>query len=93
MVSVFPLSVGVASTAASCTVVSPASWPSNEIETLSPALMSGVTCRFVPAPQQAPPGWLTSNATSPSATTASAEPMTCPARVTFSSAVSPMWSW
>src|SRR5690349_19375136 len=44
-------------TNASATVVSPAFWtPGKLICTTSPGLMSGVTLRFVPAPQQYPPG-------------------------------------
>jgi hypothetical protein len=46
-------------------VVSPASMPLKEMLTLSPGRMSGVTFRPVSLPQQTPPGWLTSNATSP----------------------------
>jgi hypothetical protein len=73
--------------------MSPAASPAKEIRAWSPGRMSGVTLRSVPAPQQAPPGWLTSKATSPSWTTALAEPMTWPARVTSSRAVSPMRLW
>jgi len=74
-------------------IVSPASMPLKEMLTLSPGRMSGVTLRPVPAPQQYPPGWLISKATSPSSTVPLAEPMTWPLRVTSTSASSPMWFW
>ena len=68
--------------------------PSGKVTlTMSPALMSGVTSKEVPAPQQTPPGWFTSKATSVPETTALAEPMTpVPGLVTSIVAVSPACS-
>ena len=67
--------------------------PSGKVmETTSPAWMSGVTSSVVPAPQQTPPGWLTSKATSVPETTALADPITVPPRVTSRVAVSPAWA-
>ena len=74
-------------------MVSPAPSPSNAIDATSPGWMSGVMFKSVPAPQHTPPGSLTTNATSPSATTAWALPMTVPPRMILSVAVSPRWFW
>src|SRR6476659_474437 len=55
--------------------------------------MSGVTLSPVPSPQQIPPGWLTSKATSPPETTPIAEPTTpTPGRVTSILPDWPTWS-
>ena len=92
-VSVVPVSDMSWVTVADEVVVSSCEPSGNVMETTSPAWMSGVTSSVVPAPQQTPPGWLTSNATSVPETTALAEPITpTPGRVTSSVAVSPAWS-
>jgi hypothetical protein len=77
---------------ASWTAVS-AEVPSGNVMTAtSPGRMSGVTFSEVSLPQQTPPGWLTSNATSVPDTTALADPMTVPPRLISTVAVSPAWS-
>ena len=88
------VSTDLSDTKASCTVVSPAVVPGGvsgkRMLMLSPGRMSGVTARLVPLPQQTPPGWFTSKATSPPDTTACADPtIPTPARCTSNVAVSP----
>ncbi len=89
-VTVLPVRVMSPVTVAEDVVVDSLVPSGNLMVTTSPAWMSGVTFSAVPAPQQTPPGWLTSKATPLSDTRAWADPMTpTPGRDTSSVAVSP----